>query len=192
MPNNESKTTYTIRPYKAGDLDAMREICIETSSMPLRNEKDRRFLLLMYCDSYAEYADCFVAVDGNDRPIGYILCASDTREFFRKFRKNTMLKIAEMGLKYSLTAKGICAQQLVCSPFAPAHLHIDLTETARRKGIGTALINTLKERLAAQEINQVQLTCGSKNKAAISFYKRNGFKTLVRGFGACVMRADTK
>ena len=187
------ENTYKIRPCTENDRDAMREICIETSSMPLRDEKDRQLLLLTFCDSYIDYADgCFVAVDENDRAAGYILGVSDTRKFFREYRKNVMPQIAQLGTKYALMARGMCALHKLCVVFAPAHLHIDLTASARRKGVGTALMNTLKEHLAAPGIKSVQLTCGSDNEAAIAFYKRNGFKTVFRGFGSCVMRADTK
>ena len=185
--------SYKIRPATLNDLDAMREICVETSSLPLRNEKDRQLLLLMYCDSYVEYtSDCFVAVDENDRPIGYILCAANTKEFLKVFSKNVHPQISKLGFKYALMSRGSLIAQRLLLPFAPAHLHIDLTKSARRKGIGTALINALKEHLSAQGVEKVQLTCGSKNYAAIAFYKRNGFKTVVKGFGACVMRSGTK
>ena len=184
--------SYTVRPIRAEDTEAVREICVETSSLPLRNEKDRQFLLLMYCDPYIGLTqDSFVAVDENGRVVGYILCASDTRSFFGTFGKETLPQIKKLGIKYSALALGNCAQQVLCSPLAPAHLHIDLTEAARRKGVGTALMNELKGHLASQGISRVQLTCGSRNKSAIAFYKHNGFKTVLRGFGACVMRGET-
>lgn len=182
---------YTIRPANADDLEAMRKICVETSSLPLRDEKDRQFLLLSYCDPYLSFGECFVALDENGRVIGYILCAPNTREFLKLFSKNIQPRISKLGLKYALTSRGSIAAQKLLLPLAPAHLHIDLTESARRKGVGTALINTLKEHLSARGIDRVQLTCGSKNKAAIAFYKRNGFSTVVRCFGACVMRRST-
>jgi len=192
MAENVNNITWSIRPCRAEDIDAMREICIETSSMPLRNEKDRQLLLLMFCDSYLRYtSDCFVAVNGDDIPVGYILCAPDTCKFFRELRKNTLPQIKKFGTKYSMTAHSICFMHTLCVAFAPAHLHIDLTESARRRGIGTALMDTLKKHLAKKGISRVQLTCASKNKAAVSFYKHNGFKTVFRGFGSCVMRSDT-
>lgn len=185
--------TCSVRPCRSDDLDAMREICIETSSLPMKNEKDVRFLLLMYCDPYVEYTDdCFVAVDEDDRPVGYVLCAADTREYLRQFRKNVLPEISKLGFIYAIKARFETAGQAMFRAFAPAHLHIDLTASARRKGIGTALIKTLKKHLAQKGVEHVQLTCGSKNKVAISFYKRNGFKTLFKFFGACVMRAKTE
>lgn len=192
MADGKNTIQYTVRPANTDDLEAMREICIETSSLPLRDEKDRLFLLLSYCDPYLSFGECFVALDENSRVIGYILCATNTREFLKLFIKNIQPQISKLGLKYALTSRGSIAAQKLLLPLAPAHLHIDLTESARRKGVGTALINTLKEHLSARGIDRVQLTCGSKNTAAISFYKRNGFKTVVRCFGAYVMRSETK
>ena len=192
MADRKNAIQYTIRPANTDDLEAMREICIETSSLPLRDEKDRLFLLLSYCDPYVSYGDCFVAVDGNGRVTGYILCAPNTREFLKLFIKNIQPQISKLGLKYALMSCSSIAAQKLLLPFAPAHMHIDLTEAARRQGIGTALINTLKERLSGQGINRIQLTCGSKNTAAISFYKHNGFKTAAKCFGAHVMFAETK
>lgn len=192
VQTEKNEYSFSIRPCNAQDLDAVRKICIETSSLPLNNDKDRRFLLLMYCDSYIKsVSDCFAAVDGEGNIAGYILCAADTREYLREFRKSTMPEIKRLGLSYSVTAKGICLAYRLTLPLAKAHLHIDLTASARRKGVGTQLMNTLKEQLAEQGISRVQLACGSKNKAAISFYRRNGFKTVFRGFGSCVMRGNT-
>ncbi|MBO4338430.1 MAG: GNAT family N-acetyltransferase [Clostridia bacterium] len=187
MPDN-----YTIRPCRADDLETMREICIETSSLPLNDEKDRRLLLLMFCDSYAEYGKCFVAVDEADQPVGYILCAENTRLFFKDFRKHILPQTAELGFKYSLEARGMVFLHKLCVVFAPSHLHIDLTKSARGQGVGTKLMNALKNHLAAQNIKRVQLTCSSGNKSAIGFYKKNGFKTVFRGFGSCVMKYDIK
>lgn len=188
----QENTRRTVRPCEQRDLDAMREICTETSSLPLRDWRDRQFLLLMYCDPYVAYSeDCFVAVDAADRPVGYILCAADTRRFCRDFRKNVLPRICRLGRRYAIMARGVIAVQEMSAVFAPAHLHIDLTAAARRKGIGTALMRTLKAHLAEQGISRVMLTCGSGNKPAIAFYKKNGFRIIFRGFGECVMRADT-
>lgn len=192
MSDGINTIQYTIRQANADDLEAMRIICVETSSLPMRNEKDRQFLLLTYCDSYVSFGECFVAVDENGRVVGYILCAPNTREFLKLFSKNIQPQISKLGLRYAVASRGSLAAQKLLLPLAPAHLHIDLTESARRKGVGTALINTLKEHLSARGIDRVQLTCSSKNKAAIAFYKRNGFKTVVRCFGAYVMRSGTK
>ncbi len=192
MPEKQETDGWTIRRCAERDLEAMREICIETSSLPLRDERDRRFLLLTYCDAYVRLtSDCFVAADAADRPVGYILCAADTRRYRRAFRKTVLPQIDRLGPRYALAARGVSVMQAFGALFAPAHLHIDLTASARRKGIGTALMKTLKAHLAAQGIRRVVLTCGSGNTAAIAFYRKNGFRRLLRGFGESLMRSET-
>ena len=192
MSEEKTEFTWTIRPCREGDLEAARAICEETSSIELRDEKDRRFLLLTYCDPYVRYApDSFVAVDENDRPVGYVFCAADTRRFFRAFRKNVLPELTRLGLRYGGMGRGVCVQQTLCSLFAPAHLHIDLTASARRRGIGSALIGTLKAHLAQQGISRVVLTVSRSNVSAFRFYQKNGFRPLLKAFGACVMRAET-
>ena len=190
----ERKEIWPIRSCRKADLEAMREICIETSSLPLRNENDRRFLLLMYCDPYVflSMENCFVAVDDRDRPVGYILSVPDTRRFLRGFKKEVMPEIRDLGFSYAVKAKANCAAAHLSAVLSPAHLHIDLTASIRRKGVGTELMKTLKAHLYENGVTSVQLTCGSNNKAAVSFYKSNGFKTLFRGFGACVMKSETE
>ena len=191
MAHSENEDNLNIRPLEIEDLDRVREICVETSSLKLADNRDRELLLLMYCDPYVLYAadDSFVATDDADSPVGYVFCAADTRRFMREFRRNIIPRTDRLGFKRAAYARGVYTLQLICPVIAPAHLHINLTASARGKGTGTVLINTLKAHLALHGIKSVQLTCGSENKQAIRFYKRNGFGTVFKGFGACVMRS---
>ena len=193
MPEETAGLVYTIRPCRAEDLDALRAICEETSTIPLNGEKDRRFLLLTYCDAYVRFAadSSFVAADETGRPLGYLFCAADTKAFFKMFRKHVLPEIASLGPKYAVMGRGVCRMQTFCARFAPAHMHIDLTAAARRKGIGSALIAAMKRELAARGISRVSLSVSQKNAAAIRFYEKNGFRSLVRAFGENLMRAGT-
>ena len=193
MPEEKTELKWSIRPCREEDLDAARAICEETSSIPLRDEKDRQFLLLTFCDPYVLYAaESFVAADESDRPVGYIFCTADTRRFFRAFRKNILPQISLLGPRYAIMGRGVCFFQTLCSVFAPAHLHIDLTASARNQGIGTQLIRTLKAHLAAQGISRLSLSVSQKNVSAIRFYKRNGFRPVITAFGECLMLTDTE
>ena len=193
MPEEKTEFTYTIRPCRAEDLEALRAICEETSTIALNSEKDRRFLLLTFCDAYVRFArdSSFVAADENDRPLGYLFCAADTKAFFKAFRKHVLPEIARLGPKYAVMGRGVCMMQTFCARFAPAHIHIDLTAAARRKGIGSALIAAMKRELAARGIMRVSLSVSRKNTAAIRFYEKNGFCSLIRAFGENLMRAET-
>ena len=66
-----------IRKYQDKDKEYLRDICIKTSSLPVDTETERKFLTRLYNDYYTEIEghNCFVAVDENDIPVGYILCA---------------------------------------------------------------------------------------------------------------------
>ena len=191
----EEKTefVYTIRPCRAEDLEALRAICEETSTIALNSEKDRRFLLLTFCDAYVRFArdSSFVAADENGRPLGYLFCAADTKAFFKSFRKHVLPEISSLGPKYAVMGRGVCMMQTFFARFAPAHMHIDLTAAARRRGIGSALIGTLKAHLAARGIERLGLSVSKKNVYAIRFYEKNGFRLLIRAFGENLMRAET-
>ena len=135
--------------------------------------------------------NCFVAADDEDRAVGYILSAPDSRIFLRRFKKEVMPEIRSLGFSYFVKAKANCAAERLCNLISPAHLHIDLTASIRRQGVGTELMKTLKAHLSEMGVTSVRLACGSDNKAAISFYKKSGFKTIFKGFGACLMKSKT-
>ena len=189
----ETNAAARIRKYEERDLDAVREICRETAKAGLREGTGGRFCLLLYCDPYLKLSpeDCFVAVDDADRPVGYLLCAADTRGFFRAFKKAFLPEIRSLGRFFALTARAVALQQTLCAVFAPAHLHIDLTQGARRQGAGTALVGALKAHLASKGIERVGLTCAKDNAPALRFYKKNGFRTVFGGFGARVLVSKT-
>jgi len=69
----------------------------------------------------------------------------------------------------------------------PSHLHIDLLERARGRGIGRTLIDGLLEELRALGSRGVHLEVGSANANAIAFYRHLGFETLDAAEGVLVM-----
>ena len=67
----------------------MKNICIKTSKLPVENSIQREFLYLLYNDYYTEVEgeNCFVAVDENDIPVGYILSAENFDAYAKIFKK---------------------------------------------------------------------------------------------------------
>ena len=61
----------------------------------------------------------------------------------------------------------------------PAHFHIDIDEAYQRRGIGSLLVTALKLQLKKKKLSGMMLVCGADNQQAISFYEKNGFKTLL-------------
>jgi ribosomal protein S18 acetylase RimI-like enzyme len=60
----------------------------------------------------------------------------------------------------------------------PAHLHIDLLERARGKGLGRALIERSLNDLRGQGVRGVHLDVAAGNQDAIGFYEHLGFQAL--------------
>lgn len=171
--------------YKYG----VQRICLETSAFKLSKKGMKDFLLLTYCDYYIQLQkeNCFVAVSEDDDVLGYILCAENFKEYKDLFCKQYMPKIRRLGFEYVLMAAGEIFSHALLSKSYGAHLHIDLTASCRRQGVGTALITALKGELSQKGIHSLMLCCGSSNTAAVSFYKKNGFKIKLKFPGSYIM-----
>lgn len=178
-----------IKKYEDKYKHAVRRICLETSAFPLSQRGMKDFILLTYCDFYieAQKQNCFVAVDENDEVIGYILCAENFEEYKKIFSGLYMPEIKKLGFKYAAMAKSEMASHAFLSKTYGAHLHIDLTASCRRQGVGTKLISALKEELLSKGIHSLMLCCGCGNTAAVSFYKKNGFAIKLRLPGSYLM-----
>lgn len=61
---------------------------------------------------------------------------------------------------------------------------IDVLETHRRAGIGTALLRAIEERLAARGVRRVELETATSNAAAVAFWEGHGYRktSVLRGY----------
>ena len=179
----------SIRKYRSGDRENLRKICIETSSLPTKSQKDKDFLYLMFNDYYTdiEGRNVFVAANDSDEAVGYILCAEDFDRYLSVMKKYYLPKIRKLGFSYYFMALGEIGVHKLFSKKYKAHLHIDILSECQGKGTGTALMNELKDHLSSKGINRIMLSCGMNNKLAIKFYKKNNFKLLKNVFGSCIM-----
>ncbi len=181
-----------IRKYKKEDMRQLQHICIETSSLPVETEEQRKFLTLMFNDYYTEVEpeNCFVAVGEDDVPVGYIICAEDFDRYLRIMRSFYLPEIRKLGMNYYFMAMGeIVAHKLFSSKYK-AHLHIDILDSCQGKGTGTALMNALKDNLAEKGIHSLMLSCGASNVRAVSFYKKNNFRIIRSMLGSCIMACE--
>lgn len=69
----------------------------------------------------------------------------------------------------------------------PAHLHIDLQERARGKGLGRLLIERLLTELRGRGIKGVHLGVDATNANAIGFYEHLGFREVDTEPGGILM-----
>ena len=68
---------------------------------------------------------------------------------------------------------------------AEAHvITIDVMESHRRAGVGTALLRAIEERLAARGVRQVELETATSNAAAVAFWEGHGYRKtgVMRGY----------
>ena len=178
-----------IRKYESKDKEYLRDICIETSAFDVNAKNMKEFLCLMFNDYYTEVErdTCFVAVDEDDIPVGYLLCSKNYKEYEKVFNAFYQPEIDALGLKYAFMSRGEKAVHKIFSKKYPSHLHIDLTEKCRRQGVGTRLISVLKEDLKSKGLNSVMLSCGASNIPAVKFYEKNGFETVKSFMGSNIM-----
>ncbi|MBQ3150113.1 MAG: GNAT family N-acetyltransferase [Clostridia bacterium] len=173
-----------IRPYENKDFDDVRLICVATASFRTRSEARRMFLLKLYCDYYLECEpeNCYVAVDtddeGNEKVVGYTLCAIDCESYAKRFFEKYLPKIKEYSKFNAYFARTEVLLYGKFASFFPAHMHIDILPAYQRQGIGTRLVDNIKEHLKSRGIKGVMLVAGKKNVGAKSFYLKNGFSFL--------------
>ena len=158
-----------------------------------------------YVRNTSEY--CFAAVDGNDLPVGYILCAPDSKVFARGYitemeplikEKLALLKQEDPKLWAKYRRTFLPPVRDYSWPFMrsvvreyPAHMHIDLLPAYQRGGLGGKMMNRLIEKLASDGIKGVHLIVSAENSNAIGYYKHHGFKELkslkIRSTGILVL-----
>lgn len=184
----------TIRPYRQADQKAVQDICIQTSSIPTGTPKDIQFLLTMYNDCYTEqFPDfCFVAVNGDNVPVGYILCAPEYGAYHAVFKQVYLPRLKKCSrTRWFAACTASYAEGKQMRRFAgmgyPAHMHIDILDAYQRRGIGTQLLQKLTEQLRRQHIPGLCLGVGAGNKKGISFYRKQGFETLQKLGGSLMM-----
>ena len=194
----------TIRPYAAGDGDALYDICLRTgadgedaSAVVL----DPRLLGSVYVGPYLalEPGLAFVLTDGAT-VLGYVLGALDTGEFERACELTWWPALRARHARSAVPPGSVDATliDLIIAPpttprsvtsVYPSHLHIDLLPAAQGAGWVRALIETLRSALAAAGSPGVHLGVSPANTRAIGFYRRLGFAVVAADPSGATMGA---
>ncbi|MCL2107057.1 MAG: GNAT family N-acetyltransferase [Oscillospiraceae bacterium] len=174
----------TIRPCQTKDQANMQKVCIATGPEEARRKDGPRRLMLLttYCDYYVEREpqNCFVIADDNDEAVGYILCAQDYWKYFERFMKDYVPRSKKLPLPQRVECRGAAWIPRLFVKKYPAHLHIDILPEYQRMGLGTQLMDTLTAHLRAKGIPGVMLGVAADNEKGRNFYKKYGFKQLLR------------
>ena len=181
-----------IRPYRPSDRAECYDVCVRTGTAgdDARSVYSSDDLLPdIFCGPYLDLdAESAFVVDTGKRVAGYVIAASDTREFVRRYRAEVLPVFAA---RYPLVAHPASAEDFMVilghTPERmlipqlddyPAHLHIDLLPEVQGLGLGRRLIETLRTSLAARGIRGVHLAMDPANTPARAFYDRIGFVEL--------------
>lgn len=170
----------TVRPLQSSDKADVECICITTAPPELcKNENMREYTLNMYNRYYTRVVShSFVAVNSQDKPIGYILCAPDYNLYKKDFFRNELKEIRKLGIgKYLFSRSEVLFYKKYSKEY-PAHLHIDILPEYQGMHIGTNLMNTLLEYLKDKGVKGLMLSVAPQNKGAIAFYESCGFNVL--------------
>ena len=177
-----------IRPYTAGDREAVRSVCMTTAQPQPRTEAKRFYLYQTACDYYldCEPENCFVAEetaqDGTKRVVGYLLCAADCEDYARRFKDKympTLKQYSKVSAYFARTDVLLFGQ---FAAFFPAHIRIAVLPSYRRQGVGRALIDALKPHLLSQRGKGILAIVTKRNTQAKAFFAACGFSVL-RDFG---------
>ena len=171
-----------IRPYEKKDFRYVQDICMLTSKYSEEiNPSNRAFMCAMYCDYYLDNQPdfCFVAVDEDDIPVGYVLCVVDLDDYTEQMQENylPLVRKVSSGDYFHFVAESKVAERYVRHGYT-AHLHVNVLEEYRRQGLGTQLIQTLEKKLADTFVEGVYLICGKNAKIARAFCEKNGYEDI--------------
>lgn len=170
----------TIRKYQEKDFEATKYVCIHDMIGVEGYETIIEYVETMFCRYYLEKEpeNCFVAVDENDKPIGYIYGVKDYNKYQENFEEYIKL-VAEIEERRFLgEALTEMFDHAIYKEDYPAHLHIDILPDYQSKGIGSKLITAFCDHLKEENVKGVMLIVGTENSGARRFYERNGFTLL--------------
>jgi GNAT superfamily N-acetyltransferase len=192
--------SFRVRPYRAGDREAVREICWQaagTDPFTARTYEDRESWVEIYTSYYTdqEPESCFVAVSAAEpeRVLGYLLGCVDTRkvqsEFQIALRHNvTRFLWARPGtagfwwragwdaLRESLGS----GKPAIDLDRYPAHMHCNLLPDARSRGVGFALFEAFHGYLRTRGVPGAHGEAYAANLAIHGLLSKLGY----RKFGA--------
>jgi len=154
-----------------GDIDA---IFFESSARrDFCDQREKQAFREMSLGRYIEKhrSSFFVAVDDDGRAVGYLAGCLENPIKIDHFNDVSYFRYIED----------------ICQDY-PAHLHVNVAEQYRNRGLGTALVGRFVDWAKLHSVEGMQLVTSSASRS-IPFYRRLGFidlRTFPWNFGASV------
>ncbi len=179
-----------IRPYEKRDFRYVQDICVATSKYAENdNPTNRAVLCSMYCDYYLDFQSdyCYVAVDGNDIPVGYLLCVVDLDQYTDCMQELYLPLVRKLSGSdyYRFVAETKVCERYVRQGYT-AHFHINILPDYQRCGLGTQLVQALESKLKEMFVEGLYIVAGQKNTAARAFCEKLGYEDIDYLVGAVV------
>lgn len=180
-----------LRPYRAGDLDALYDICLVTGDMgrdATALHSDRKALGHLYSAPYGviEPEQVFVAEDEGG-VAGYVVGTHDTDAFAAKLEREWWPKLREHYAQVdeaALTATDRMRIAAIREPGHnpteivaryPAHIHMNLLPRLRGQRIGTGLLRLWIAQARDAGVTGIHLGANTGNTGGVAFWTRSGF-----------------
>lgn len=183
-----------VRPYRAEDRAAVRRICFVTGYMgePVdwlwRDEESFADLFSGYWTDREPDSALVAEIDGE--VAGYLLGCRDARRVWNPaplmlrhmVGRGLLLRPGTAGVLWRMLGD-VCvdgARRQLPVPFHderwPAHLHIDLLESCRGRGVGAALVRRWLDTLRAEGVPGCHVETLAENERAVAFFTAMGFE----------------
>jgi GNAT superfamily N-acetyltransferase len=181
-----------LRPYRAGDLDAIYRICLETGDSgkdATAHYRDPKAIGHIYAGPYGvlEPESAFVLED-EEGVGGYILGAIDTHAFEKRLEAEWWPQLRRDYANPGDTPAGLSPDarmawlmhhpsrtpRRISEPY-PSHLHIDMVPRFQGKGWGKRMIDTWLGAMKDRGSKGAHLGVGFSNERAVRFYRAYGF-----------------
>ena len=171
-----------IRPYQKKDFRYVQDICVASSKHAGDdNPTTRATLTAMYCDYYLDNQSdyCYVAVDEQDIPVGYVLCSVDRGDYEESMTELYLPLVRKLSSSdYFHWISEIKVTGRYVRQGYLAHMHVNVLEDYQRQGIGSELVNTLENKLREMYVEGVYLICGEKQEGARAFCEKMGYEDI--------------
>lgn len=181
-----------IRKAKKSDLEKVEFVCKATAGKKALEDKSfGEAIAKMYSTYYInEEADnCFLLVDEME-VVGYVICSANVKSFRKAYWSKYFKLIFKENKALGLFSLLLPFPYMFFKNKYPSHLHIDLLDDYQGKGYGTKLINALLEDLSKKCVRGIMLMVDSGNTRAIGFYKKLGFKKVIKIFNGVIMARE--
>jgi len=179
----------TLRPYQAGDLDALYHICLVTGDAgkdASALHSDGQLIGHLYAAPYGvlEPEHVLVAEDA-EGVAGYIVGTYDSRTFAerleaewwpglrQRYANTSGLTEADRARVAAIMRPHTTPSELVAA--YPAHIHMNLLERLRGQRVGTQLLEAWRQKARADGVTGIHLGANAGNTGGIAFWTRSGF-----------------